>query len=195
MMRRYINLYLPLLALLLFSCQTDYAELPAYNGKKQLQAVIETPAGSNHKLVYSRKKKEFVNDKDADMDRVIDFLPYPANFGFIPSTEIDRNGKGLEILVLSERLETGAVAEVVPVGLIQLETAGELQHIVVAVPARPSERRIDATNYVALSKEYPAVKTILQNWFANYNPAARTSFVCWRDEKFADKEIQRWMKL
>ena len=188
-------LCLPLLVLLLFSCKTDYAELPAYTGNKQLQAVIETPAGSNHKLTYSREKKEFVNDKDADMDRVIGFLPYPGNFGFIPSTEIDHNGKGLEVLVLSERLETGAVVEVVPIGLMQLETQGELQHIVVAVPARPSERHIEATNYAMLSQDYPAVKTILQSWFAHHNPTTRTKFVGWRDERFADKEIQRWMKL
>ncbi|MFD3000057.1 inorganic diphosphatase [Pontibacter toksunensis] len=194
-MKLYTALCLLLLALLLFSCKNDYAELPAYTGNKQLQAVIETPAGSNHKLVYNREKKAFVSDKAADMDRVIGFLPYPGNFGFIPSTEIDSNGKGLEILVLSERTETGTVVEVIPVGLIQLETAGELQHIVVAVPARPSERYIDVTSFVALTQEYPAVKTILQNWFANYNPAAHTSFVGWRDEKFADKEIQRWMKL
>jgi inorganic pyrophosphatase len=195
MERSYIHLCLPLLCLLLFSCKTDYAELPAYTGNKQLQAVIETPAGNNRKLIYNHETQEFVNDKAAGKDRVVEFLPYPANFGFIPSTEIHHNGKGMEILVLSERLETGTVVEVVPVGLLQLETAGELQHIVVAVPARPSERQINATNFVALSHEYPAVKTILQNWFANYNPTAKTKFVGWRDERFAEKEIQRWMKL
>jgi inorganic pyrophosphatase len=195
-MKRFsVYLYLTLLCGLLYSCITDYADLPAYTGNKQLQAVIETPAGNNHKLIYDHEKKEFVNDKAAGMNRVIQFLPYPANLGFIPSTEIHRNGKGMEVLVLSERLETGSVVEVVPVGLIQLETDGELQHIVVAVPARPSERQINATNYVGFSQEYPAVKTILQNWFANYNPTANTRFVGWRDEKFAEKEIQRWMKL
>ncbi|GAA4444613.1 hypothetical protein GCM10023188_46820 [Pontibacter saemangeumensis] len=194
-MKPYINRYLPLLALWLFSCKTDYAELPTYTGNKQLQAVIETPAGSNHKLVYNQEQKAFVNDKMAGQNRVIGFLPYPANLGFIPSTEINSNGKGLEVLVLSERLETGTVEEVIPIGLIQLETEGELQHIVVAVPARPSERQIEATNYNGLSVDYPAVKTILEEWFANYNAAANTNFVGWRDEKFAEKEIQRWMRL
>jgi len=194
-MKRRLQSYLPLLALLLFSCKTDYAELSTYTGNKQLQAVIETPAGSNHKMVYNREQKAFVNDKHAGQDLVVGFLPYPANLGFIPSTEINRNGKGLEILVLSERLETGAVAEVIPIGLMQLETGGELQHIVVAVPAMPSERQIEATNFNGLSVDYPAVKAILQNWFAHYNATARTNFVGWRDEKFAEKEIQRWMRL
>ena len=190
-----ITYCLPLLALLLVSCKTDYAQLPTYTGNEQLQAVIETPAGSNHRLIYNQEQKAFVNDKLAGQNRVIQFLPYPANLGFIPSTEINSDGKGLEILVLSERLETGTVAEVLPIGLMQLETDGELQHIVVGVPARPSERHIEATNYRALSVEYPAVKKILEEWFANYNPAANTSFVGWRDEQFAEKEIQRWMRL
>ncbi|MCJ8165163.1 inorganic diphosphatase [Pontibacter sp. E15-1] len=189
---RYLTL---LLAVLLCSCNTDYASLPTYTSNKQLQAVIETPAGSNHKMMYDAEQKAFVNDKDAGQDRVIGFLPYPANLGFIPSTEINKEGKGLEILVLSERLETGTVAEVIPIGLIQLETDGELQHIVVAVPARPSERPINATNYTSLSVDYPAVKDILQRWFAHSNPAANTNYVGWRDEKFAEKEIQRWMRL
>ncbi|PRY16449.1 inorganic pyrophosphatase [Pontibacter ummariensis] len=189
------SLCLLLLAVLLYACKTDYTALPTYTPTKQLQAVIETPAGNNHKLVYNQEKQEFVRDQDAGLDRVVPFLPYPANLGFIPSTEINKSGKGLEILVLSERLETGAVVEVVPVGLLQLETAGELQHIVVAVPARPSERQIQATNYASLSADYSGVKTILATWFTHSSPGASTKFVGWRDERFADKEIQRWMKL
>ena len=194
-MKSYITYCIPLLALLLVSGKTDYAQLPTYTGNEQWQAVIETPAGSNHRLIYNQEQKAFVNDKMAGQDRVVQFLPYPANLGFIPSTEINSDGKGLEILVLSERLETGTVAEVLPVGLMQLETDGELQHLVVAVPARPSERQIKATNYRALSVEYPAVKKILEEWFANHNPTANTNFVGWRDERFAEKEIQRWMRL
>lgn len=196
-MRYYTYLLLPLavVILLLSSCQTNYNDLPTYSGNKQLQAVIETPAGNTRKLVYDSEKKEFVEDKDAGHPRQVDFLPYPANFGFIPSTETDKSGKQLEVLVLSERREPGTEVEVVPLGLIQLERSGELRHIIVAVPARPSERQINATTYDSFSKEYPGAKAILQIWFSNYNKSTGTRFVGWRDEKFADKEIQRWMKL
>lgn len=193
-MKTLFFLLLPMLAL--FSgCKTDYANLPAYSGSRQLQAVIEVPAGSSHRPVYNRETKEFVNDKEAGKDRVVAFLPYPANFGFIPSTEINSNGKPLEILVIAESQEPGTVLEVIPLGVLQLETAGELEHIVVAVPARPSERLISATDFAGFSKQYPAIKAILQTWFAHYNPTAHTNFVGWKNERFADKEIQRWMKL
>lgn len=186
---------LPLLALLA-GCQTDYANLPTYSGARQLQAVIEVPAGSAHRMVYNRETKEFENAKVAGKDHVLEFLPYPANFGFIPSTEINSKGKPLEALVIAESQPPGTVLEIIPLGILQLETAGELQHIVVAVPARPSEQLISATNFAALTKEYAAVKNILQTWFANHRaPTVRTRFVGWKNEAFAEEEIQRWMKL
>lgn len=184
-----------LLLLTLASCKTDYTSLPTYSPNKQLQAVIETPAGNTRRLVYDKESQEFLPDLNAGLEREVGFLPYPGNLGFIPSTEIDKNGKGLEVLVLAERREPGTEMEVIPVGLMQLENNGELRHIVVAVPSRPSERRIDAINYESFSKNYPGAKAILQIWFSNYNKSANTKFAGWRDEKFAEKEVQRWMRL
>ncbi|MEJ8802875.1 inorganic diphosphatase [Pontibacter sp. H249] len=182
-------------AILLTSCKTDYANLPTYSGSRQLQAVIEVPAGNNLQLKYDRKAQEFVKAKNAGKDRVTEFLPYPGNYGFIPSTEVGKEGDGLPILVMAERVEPGTVMEVVPLGILQLETDGELQPIVIAVPARPSERTVDATTLTAFATKYPAAQTILKEWFVNQNKTAKTKFVAWRDEHFADKEIQRWMKL
>ncbi|WP_299825215.1 inorganic diphosphatase [uncultured Pontibacter sp.] len=181
--------------LFITSCKTDYATLPTYTGTRQLQAVIEVPAGNNLQLKYNKQTQEFVSDKNAGKDRIIEFLPFPGNYGFIPSTEVGKNGSGLPILVLAERVETGTVMEVVPLGILQLETEGEIQPIVVAVPARPSERTIDATTLAAFSQSYPAAQFILKEWFVNRNKTANTKFVAWRDERFADKEIQRWMML
>ena len=187
------------LALLLFGlsgCKTDFAEIPTYSVTRQLQAVIEVPAGTNHKIRYQRSTKEFVNDKEAGKDRIIRFLPYPGNYGFIPSTETDHAGSGLGILVIAESVPTGTVTEVIPAAALLLEHGtGDLEVVVVAVPARPSEQLISATDYKSLNSKYPVVKEIIQSWFANYNPTAQTKVVGWKDEKFAEKEIQRWMKL
>ena len=179
----------------LTGCKTDFANLPTYSGTRQLQAVIEVPAGNNLQLKYNRQAQEFVSIKKAGKDHVTEFLPFPGNYGFIPSTEVDKEGNSLPILVLAERVETGTVMEVVPLGILQLETDGEIKPVVVAVPARPSERTIDATTLETFSKYYPAAQTILKEWFVNQNRTDNTKFVAWRDERFADKEIQRWMKL
>jgi inorganic pyrophosphatase len=189
--------YTLLLALLvsLASCQTDMATLPTFTPKKQLQAVIEVPAGSATKLFYNRQTKAFETEKLAGQDRIVQFLPYPANFGFIPSTETNAQAKPLEIIVLSGSLETGTVLEVIPIGVLQLETDGDLDHKIIAVPARPSARSIQAVDYASFSADYPAVKAILQQWFVHHNPTAKSKFVGWRNDQFAEQEIQRWMKL
>jgi inorganic pyrophosphatase len=190
---RYTLLLLQLV--LLASCQTDYTSLPTYNTKKQLQAVIEVPAGSATKLHYNRQTKTFEAEQQAGKDRVVNFLPYPANFGFIPSTETNAQAKPLEIIVITGSVEAGTVMEVIPVGLLQLETNGELDHKIVAVPARPSERTVNASDFNSFTADYPAVKAILQQWFVYHNPTAKSKFVGWRNEQFAEQEIQRWMKL
>ncbi|MBX0334562.1 inorganic diphosphatase [Pontibacter sp. HSC-14F20] len=187
--------FLLLLLALLASCQTDYASLPTYNAKKQLQAVIEVPAGSAIKHHYNQQTKTFEAEQQAGQDRIISFLPYPANFGFIPSTETNAQKKPLEVVVLAGGVATGTVMEVIPVGVLQLETAGELDHKIIAVPARPSERSINAADYNSFTADYPAAKAILQQWFVHHNPTSKSKFVGWRNEQFAEQEIQRWMKL
>ncbi|MDX5418460.1 MAG: inorganic diphosphatase [Hymenobacteraceae bacterium] len=190
---RYTLLVLQLM--LLASCQTDYASLPTYTSQKQLQAVIEVPAGSATKLRYNRQSKAFETEKHAGQDRIVNFLPYPANFGFIPSTETNAQKKPLEVVVIAGSMEAGTVMEVIPVGVLQLETDGELDHKIVAVPARPSERTVNASDYNSFTADYPAVKAILQQWFVYHNPITKSRFVGWRNEQFAEQEIQRWMKL
>ncbi|MBC5993119.1 inorganic diphosphatase [Pontibacter cellulosilyticus] len=185
-----------LVSILLFtSCKTDYANLPTYTGTRQLQAVIEVPAGNSKQVKYDRGTQEFVSVKSAGREQKVEFLPYPGNYGFIPSTEIDKNGDSLPILVMSERAEAGTVMEVVALGIMQLETNGEIKPVVIAVPARPSERTIDATTLATFSRKYPAAQTILKEWFVNSSQTDDTKFVAWRNERFADKEILRWMKL
>ncbi|MDA9133798.1 inorganic diphosphatase, partial [Gammaproteobacteria bacterium] len=54
-----------------------------------LQMVVEIPAGTNKKIEYDKNINEFFIDKIDGVDRVINFLPYPGNYGFIPSTKMD----------------------------------------------------------------------------------------------------------
>ena len=195
-MKPLITSALFLLIVCLTACKTDYAELPTYSNTRQLQAVVEVPAGSNHKIEYNRQTKEFVNDKEAGLDRIVEFLPYPGNYGFIPSTELEPKGRGLGVFIISERIATGTVMDIIPVATLLLEHLdGNLEAVIVAVPARPSERVMDATDYRTLTREFPAAKDIIQKWFAHHNPTAQTKGVGWKDEQFAEKEIQRWMKL
>ena len=101
--------------LLLSSCSKgqpsiDYGALTTYSTDGHLQMVVEIPAGTNKKFEYNYESRTFPADIKNGNDRVISFLPYPGNNGFIPSTKMDRDrggdGDALDILLLSEHLPT-----------------------------------------------------------------------------------------
>ena len=106
----------------------DYVGLATYSDDGHLQMVVEIPAGTNKKYEYDYETNTFPMDIKNGMERVIDFLGYPGNYGFIPSTMMDpaRGGDGdaLDILVLSEHAEQGTIIEVMPIGILVLEDAG-----------------------------------------------------------------------
>lgn len=182
------------LAFNLAACQTKLEKLPAFTQKKYLQAVIEIPAGTNQPLKYDPKTHEFRNDGG----QPIRFLPYPGNFGFIPSTRMGGERRGdeqpLDILVLAESQPSGTVLEVIPLGILLLERDNLLDPKVIAVPAKPTLQLITATDFVSFTKEYPVIKEIITQWFAHANPSQKVRILGWRNEQFAEEQVRKRMK-
>ena len=85
-------------SLVLFSScknEMEYKSIPAQT-EAGVMAVIEIPAGTNRKIEYNQDLARFEIDVKDGKERIIDFLPYPGNYGFIPSTHMDpaRGGDG-----------------------------------------------------------------------------------------------------
>jgi inorganic pyrophosphatase len=184
--------------LLLMGCKKNLRELPAFTETKHWQAVVVTPAGSTLPQVYDAQEKAFVPELEAGQPRKLEFLPYPGNEGFIPSTLVDsvqgRPAAPLPVLVLCNTKEAGTVLEILPVGVLILERDGELYHLLVSVPARPSEQTISPNSYSDFSARYPAVKNILEQWYLSENPRQPTRLMGWKDEQFAERLMQKWVK-
>jgi len=128
---------------------------------------VVTPAGSNQVQEYNAQQKEFKPALHAGLPQRINFLPLPGNLGFIPSTRA-RSGddeKALEVLVLAESTPAGTVQEVIPIATILLDMAGEIKYMVVAVPARPSLRYLDATDLTSFTRDFPATRQMVHAWF------------------------------
>jgi len=166
-----------LLALLCIQCQpTEKAnvyELSAYSANKHIQAVIEIPAGTNRKIEFNTTSKRFEVDQRDGKDRVIQYLPYPANYGFIPGTFSDPtkggDGDALDILILCKSLPTGTVMEVLPIGMLKLIDDGELDYKIIAIPMDLSLRTVDATSLKVLQDTYPYIQEIVAQWFLHYD--------------------------
>jgi inorganic pyrophosphatase len=185
---------------LLGACQTRYDELPTYSQERQLlQVVVETPAGTNHELQYSAADNSFVPVKHAGTEHVVGFLPYPANTGFIPATHLPATpkhpkGRPQPALVLAESMPSGTVLEVLPIGLLMLDNAGEIEFVVVTVPARPSQRVLPVTTWQELTTQHPAARDILRLWYQHSAPAGQVRVAGWRDEHAAEHQVRKALR-
>ena len=201
-MRKLIPLLGLILPLLIISCnkevrpKIDYDSLPAVSENGALNMVVEIPAGSNHKYEFNYETKAFEVEVKNGKERIVDFLPYPGNYGFIPSTLMDENrggdGDALDILLISESMATGTVAEVIPIGALLLEDTGEIDTKIIAVPLDTLKNVIDAQSFQVFMIRYDAAKRIIEEWFTHYKGGRQVKLIGWKDENYAWKEVEKW---
>jgi inorganic pyrophosphatase len=174
----------------------DPRELSAFTESGSVHAVIEIPAGTNHKIEFDKASGSFQTDQRNGRDRVIDFLPYPGNYGFIPGTMMSESeggdGDALDVLVISESQATGEVLEVRPIALLQLRDEGELDTKVIAIPVDSSLQVIRPKDFLDFSLRYDGAKHIIENWFLYYDGLGTATFEGWKDERAAKQAIERW---
>ncbi|MFT5998764.1 MAG: inorganic pyrophosphatase [Neolewinella sp.] len=201
---RYLLIFLPLLTLLLVSCNnetTDYTTpkapyaIASIDGEA-LNVIIEIPAGTNHKIEY-KTATGFSNDTLlGGITRIINFLPYPGNYGFVPNTLMDRerggDGDPLDVLVICESVPTGTLLPVIPIAALLLRDRGEIDTKIIAVPADSTLRVFQPENFLEFALEQDAARSIIEAWFLNYKGPKQTELIRWEDETYAWREIRKW---
>jgi inorganic pyrophosphatase len=199
-MKNIIFLLFVLIGFTQASCQLnrpDYSDIPAFTDSVFINVVVEIPAGTNTKLEYDYERQAFLPDTTGDGEkRIISFLPYPGNYGFIPSTYMDpaRGGDGdaLDVLLLSESVPTGTVEKAIPVAALLLVDGGEVDIKVIAVPADFEKQIIPLEDYAQLAVQYSGIHKMLEDWFLQYKGPGVIEFQGWRDERFARDLIRKW---
>lgn len=179
----------------------NFNAIPSFSSK-YVNAVVEIPAGTNKKYEYRQDKKMFLAEYIDGKERIVNFLPYPGNYGFVPNTYMDPklggDGDPVDILVISESVSTGTMMEVIPIWIIYLEDKSdlaelrEMDHKIIAVPADPKKRVISATNFEELQENYPDIIFILERWFLSYKGRGVMRVTAWGDGEDAVKEIKKW---
>ena len=177
-----LNLLLPaIFAMINLGCNqtADMKSLPTRSSDGNYNAVIEIPAGTNRKIEYDTHSKAFKTDQRDGKDRIIGFLSYPANYGFIPSTLSDRkkggDGDPVDILVICESQKTGTVLAINPIAMLKLMDNGEEDFKVLAVPADANLNPIGVTTLEALKSKHPAILEIIEKWFLSYDTEPASS--------------------
>ncbi len=161
-----------------------------------LQGVIEIPAGTNTKYEIDKTTGTIRPDLRDGKPRRINFLPYPVNYGFIPSTRMDpeRGGDGdpLDILVLAEHLPSGTLIETIPIGILMLKDLGEWDNKVLAIPADPALRILTAEDWASFQCDYSAIRHIIETFFLYYDGLGVMTLMGWGDAEAAAAEVTKW---
>lgn len=161
-----------------------------------LNVIVEIPAGTNHKIEY-QAETGFSNDTlTGGYTRVINFLPYPGNYGFVPNTLMDRerggDGDPLDVLVISESVPTGTLLPVRPIAALLIRDRGEIDTKIIAVPFDSTLRVFQVENFLELALEQDAARSIIEAWFLNYKGPRQTELIRWEDETYAWREVRKW---
>jgi len=171
----------------------DLEHLPTWPETGILNAIIEIPAGSAEKRQYDPATGTFPIDLRDGLPRVIRFLPYPANYGFVPSTRMLKeeggDGDAVDIFVLCGTLPSGTVIQVEPIGIIELLDAGERDDKLIAVPVEPALRTVDVDDIQELPQ---AARDVLVSWLLNYDPEDGAELVAVRGRDEAVAAVMRW---
>lgn len=201
---RNITFFLLPLSFLLLACNGDQTSLDiprepyavsSMDGDA-LNVIVEIPAGTNHKIEY-HTEVGFSNDTLlGGMTRVVNFLPYPGNYGFVPNTLMDKerggDGDPLDVLVICESVPTGTRLAVKPIATLMLRDRGEIDTKIIAVPVDTALRVFQVDNFLEFALEQDAARSIIETWFLNYKGARQTELIRWEDETFAWREVRKW---
>ena len=116
------------------SCSTKKKEI--INFSNNYTAIVEIPAGTNKKFEYNYSTKTFEIETKNGVERTINYLPYPGNYGFISNTymdpEIGGDGDALDVLIISESIQQGKKIEISPIAILRLLDRGQEDHKVIA---------------------------------------------------------------
>lgn len=132
--------------------------------------VVEIPAGTNEKWQTDPVSGGFYHDQKDGIARVINFLPYPMNYGFIPQTMLpkDKGGDGdpMDVITLAPSRPMGTVDSVRLIGALQLSERGEQDTKMVAL--LENGPFADVHDLSELLMRYPGTVEIIRLWFEGY---------------------------
>lgn len=173
----------------------DMEQLPAFARPGVVRAVIEIPAGTCDKREYDPASRSFPIDERNGAPRRIRFLPYPANYGFIPGTLMDTakggDGDALDVFVLCQALPSGTVLEIELIGIIELVDDNERDDKLVALPVDRMLLTMDVDEMHELPK---GVEDILTTWLTHYDPEDGARVVGVKGREAAMEAVRKWAR-
>ncbi len=164
-------------------------DVSPFSADSLLRVVIEVPAGTNQKWEVNKVTGKLEWERiTPDSLRVIDYLPFPANYGFIPQTVVSATSGGdddpADVFVLGAAMDRATITDVRIIGIIYMTDNGESDAKLLAV--NPSEPGFNVFTFNALLNQYPGAIEIIRLWLLHYKgTSSRVEIHSVEDEKVA----------
>lgn len=170
------------------------AEIPAFTADSLVNVVIEIPAGSRQKWEVNKTTGQVEWEQiTPDSFRVINYLPYPANYGFVPQTLVPEatggDGDPLDIFVLGSSIDRAAVVKVRIIGIIDMLDNNESDAKLLAVNI--DDPGLDIHSLTMLEANYPGVSDIIKLWLLNYKGPGQIQILSIKDELEASNYLKK----
>jgi len=158
----------------IYSCSSgtdqNQTDLRSPQNADESLAVIEIPSGSIEKWEMNKKSGEIERDLKNGKPRTIEYLGYPANYGYIPNTLLSKDDGGdgdpLDIIVIGPQAERGDSLRVHILGVLRLLDRGEQDDKLIALSKEASLQ--DVNDIDDLENNYPGILSIIETWFEHY---------------------------
>ena len=168
-------------------------EIETFNTDWSINVVIEIPAGENDKWEVSKMDGSLRRERSNNSFRVIKYLPYISNYGFIPKTLQPENmggdGDPVDVILLGKKYDRGTIVRSKILGVMIMTDDGEIDNKVVAIPKDSKIFFHENINSLDdLKRNYPGVLEILKIWFKNYKRTGQVEIQGY-DNRFKAIEI------
>ncbi len=195
-MQKTLAFFAVAVAMIAFGCSSSnkptdvniLKDVAPYADNGLINVYVEIPAGTNEK--WETNKTTGVAEWSLDgkqQKRIVNYLPYPANYGMIPQTWLPPEQGGdndpLDVFLLGPSVERGSVIAARLVGVLRVLDKGENDDKLIAVDPEGPFRNV--TSYQQLQDDYPGVVEILEIWLTNYKGSDKVNLLGNDDERVA----------
>lgn len=197
------------LSFVLFSCEnkgSGYSELKPISKTKNLQAIVEIPAGTAKVYQYDRKENGFKYERKNGKDVKFEGLAFPFNFGFIPSTKaaftVDKDNPELDVVIIGEKASTSSLVEIKLIGAVQFAPKDSIKtglsesilyNVLIAVPFDEELATINVDSFRDLSKTHISQRKIIELYLEDFIADKGYSFYAWQGADFAKNLVKSCM--
>ena len=149
---------------------------------------IEIPGGTKEKWEVSKKNGKLELQKNKKGKRIINFISYPGNYGFIPQT-IAGDGDPLDVIDLDPSAVRGSTTPVNIIGGLYFKDKKDTDVKLIAIDPKGSFKNIE--NIDDLLYEHSSITEILKLWFLNYKKPGKMVFIKYLNKADSEDMIEQ----